>query len=323
MHRLITIIHANFILLFCQFFCTAFEFPSDSKCVRNDHCLIKVRFCLAFSNRTINFKKLLFFSCFYNTLKLQLQEEARREKMLFNLELERWRGNTSHKFLWFLFRFLLWQRWQRIHGENGKAEKNLFVLMLNCAFSFLTALVTWDHQRDIWRRHFYLKNATASVHFRSIFFYESHSADETVVIVERSRARWIFVREHFYVSSGKRRVCYLSHIFDWQIKLYLFTPEFNFMSDKQREKRTTERGEKSQTFFFLLRRIPERKKKFSNLHGENVILIWCLAIGLELENFYKFIFFLFHFVWFFPPFVKRVLSHHSILWFLIYSLKEF
>lgn len=47
---------------------------------------------------------------------------------------------------------------------------------------FLTALVTWDHQRDIWRSHFYLKNATVQFSAAQAVLWESFT-DETVVIV--------------------------------------------------------------------------------------------------------------------------------------------
>ena len=117
--------------------------------------------------------------------------------------------------------------------------------------------------------------------------------------------------------ARQRRVCYLGHIFDWQIKLYLFIPEFNFMSDKH-EKRETK---KSQTFFPLLRRIPERKKKVLKSPWGECYFDMMFGHRTWTGKIYKFIFISFCVVFF--PFEKRVLSHHSILWFLIYSLKEF
>lgn len=121
------------------------------------------------------------------------------------------------------------------------------------------------------------------------------------------------------MPARQRQVCYLGHIFDWQIKLYLFTPEFNFMSDKH-EKRETK---KSQTFFSPP---PENsgkeKKKVLKSPWGKCYFDMMFGHRTWTGKIYKFIFISFCVVFFFF-FEKRVLSHHSILWFLIYSLKEF
>lgn len=103
-----------------------------------------------------------------------------------------------------------------------EARKNLSFWCWLIAFA-VTALVTRDHQRDICSWHLCF-NGTPTLQQKALsLIYGWYLAVLGLC----------FQMKTFNVSPT--RVLSQPH-FDWQIKLYLFTPEFNFMSDKSNHK---------------------------------------------------------------------------------------
>lgn len=141
-----------------------------------------------------------------------------RKKLLpkFVCVLERWRGFVS-LFLWLLLRFYYDKE---CHSRNE--EEPFFLMLVDCV-RFNCTCVTRDRQRDICSWHLYF-NCALTLQQKSLsLIYGWYLA----------LLGLCFQMKTFNVSPT--RMLSQPH-FDWQIKFYLFTPEFNFMSDKSNHK---------------------------------------------------------------------------------------
>lgn len=146
-----------------------------------------------------------------NTLR-QISSAAtgRRKCCLALCVLERSSGCSQRVSFMTSSPLLLWQR-------MPKKNEEVFVGLR----FFVTALVTRDRQRDVCGWHLWLSTTTLITGSRRRWF----TADIPSSMLSQMKM--------FNVSPTER---YLSRISDWRIKLYLFTPEFNFMSDKSNHK---------------------------------------------------------------------------------------
>lgn len=122
-------------------FCRRLNFLSDSKCIRDDHCLIIACFCLPFSvSRKITFKILFLFFCCSNTPNSNAWK-VKRENLGGKKCYLTWNLNdeeaTHHiNFYDFFFAFHYDRDWQRIHGRRGKLRWTFlfwcWIAFLNC-----------------------------------------------------------------------------------------------------------------------------------------------------------------------------------------------